>query len=55
MGSPDEHDLDKRKQKYYYYYLEPGSPCNNVIEYPVRLKIRFNATGVSSDVFLENY
>ncbi len=55
LGGPDEHELDKRKRKYYYYYLEPGPLCRTIDKYPIRLQIKFNALGVSSEVFLENY
>lgn len=54
LGAPDEHELDKRKRKYYYYYLEPAMSCDNGIEYPVKLQIKFNALGLSSEVFIEN-
>ena len=55
LGSPDEHQLDKRKQKFFYYYLEPGPKCGEDISHPIRLQIRFNALGLSSEVFFENY
>lgn len=55
LGPPDEHELDKRKRKYFHYYLQPGVNCKGGVEHPVRLQIRFNALGLSSEVFLENY
>ncbi len=55
LGLPDEHELDKRKRKYFYYNLQPGLQCDSGKAYPIRLQIKFNALGQSSEVFLENY
>ena len=55
LGLPDEHELDARKRKYFFYYLEPGQQCGFDNSYPIRLSIKFSAMGVSTEVFLENF
>lgn len=54
FGLPDSHELDKRRQKFFFYYLEPGPECSSAVKNPIQLQIRFNAVGLSSEVFFLN-
>ncbi|MDA0194559.1 MAG: hypothetical protein O2951_05845 [Bacteroidetes bacterium] len=54
LGSPDEHELYERNQKFFYYYITPGSGCDQAKPNPIRLQIRFSAMGIANEVFFEN-
>lgn len=45
LGRPDQNELYKRNQKFFYYYIRPGNMCSNPEPTFVRLEIRFNAMG----------
>jgi len=45
LGRPDENELYKRNQKFYFYYVTPGPDCPTAEELPRRLSVRFNAMG----------
>ena len=45
LGRPDKNELYKRNQKFYCYYVSPGPDCDNAVELPSQLIIRFNAMG----------
>jgi hypothetical protein len=55
LGKPDENELFKRNQKFYYYFLEPSKACNltSMENDPERLVIRFNAIGLAKEVSVE--
>lgn len=54
LGPPDQHELYKRNQKFYFYFLEPGPPCSGSSDsLALRLSIRFNATGLSKEITIE--
>lgn len=53
LGKPDENELYVRGQKFYRYYLEPSPVCANAEHEAQSLVIRFNAVGLSSEVYLE--
>lgn len=55
LGKPDENELYKRNQKFYYYFLEPSKECRGASgdSDPQRLVIRFNAVGLAKEVSLE--
>ena len=54
LGKPDEHELYKRSQKYFIYYLQPGPQCESQTELaPLKLMIRFNALGLSNEVVIK--
>jgi hypothetical protein len=55
LGKPDENELFKRNQKFYYYFLEPSKACNLTSREsdPERLVIRFNAIGLAKEVSVE--
>jgi len=53
LGRPDEEELYKRNQKFYYYYLQPAPTCGNQTGSALRLVIRFNAVGLAKEVTVE--
>ena len=55
LGKPDENELFKRNQKFYYYFLEPSNACNltSTENDPEKLVIRFNAIGLAKEVSVE--
>jgi hypothetical protein len=55
LGKPDQNELSKRNQKFYYYYLQSAKDCNNSDSTitPKRLAIRFNAMGLAKEVQVE--
>jgi len=55
LGKPDQNELSKRNQKFYYYYLQSAKECNNSDSTitPRRLAIRFNAMGLAKEVQVE--
>jgi hypothetical protein len=51
LGTPDEYNLYKRNQKFYYYYLQPSATCKSGnITNPKKLLIRFTAMGIAKEV-----
>ena len=55
LGKPDQNELYKRNQKFFYYYLQSSGECNTVDStlIPKRLSIRFNAMGLAKEVRVE--
>ena len=53
LGRPDEEELYKRNQKFYYYYLQPAPTCEKNTGSALRLVIRFNAVGLAKEVTVE--
>lgn len=53
LGRPDQNELYKRNQKFFYYYLKPSSACPQPSTEPRRLAIRFNAMGLAKEVAVE--
>jgi len=54
LGRPDEEELYKRNQKFYYYYLQPAPTCGNTAgSSALRLVVRFNAVGLAKEVTVE--
>ena len=53
LGRPDEYDLGKRHQKFFGYWLAPGLPCGLGNHIPMKLSIRFNATGAAKEISVE--
>ena len=53
LGRPDRNELYKRNQKFFQYYLEPASICENAKVDALRLVIRFNAMGLAKEVAIE--
>jgi hypothetical protein len=54
LGKPDQNELSKRNQKFFYYFLEPGPACHDRADsVAARLSIRFNAMGLAKEVAIE--
>ncbi len=54
LGKPDQNELYKRNQKFFYYYLQPSKECNTSDSLTIkRLSIRFNAMGLAKEVRVE--
>ena len=53
LGKPDQRELYKRNQKFYYYFLEASPECKKIVESPRRLILRFNATNLVNEVSVE--
>jgi hypothetical protein len=52
LGRPDVHQLGERNQKFYVYFLEKGTHCDN-IEAPSKSSkviLKFNAIGLLSEI-----
>jgi hypothetical protein len=50
LGKPDENELYKRNEKFYYYYVGPSNECDGASGDPKRLIIRFNAMGLAKEI-----
>jgi hypothetical protein len=54
LGKPDENELYKRNQKFFYYFVQPSASCTNSgTSNPKKLVIRFNAMGLAKEVSFE--
>lgn len=53
LGRPDQNELYKRNQKFFYYYMKPSAACPKPSTSPKRLAIRFNAMGLAKEVAIE--
>jgi hypothetical protein len=54
LGRPDENELYKRNQKFFYYYLQPSAQCGSGDgKESLRLIVRFNAVGLAKEVSVE--
>lgn len=54
LGKPDVHELYRRNQKFFYYYVTPGPDCADPEEQSRKLEIRFNAMGYAQLVSISN-
>jgi outer membrane protein assembly factor BamE (lipoprotein component of BamABCDE complex) len=52
LGRPDQNELYKRNQKFFYYLLTPGKECGSDST-AHRLSLRFNAMGFAKEVLVE--
>ena len=54
LSRPDQNELYKRNQKFYYYFLLPSKNCSpETLKRPLQLVVRFNAMGIAKEVNLE--
>lgn len=53
LGKPDRHELYKRSQKFYHYYIDPSEGCENPADSARALVLRFNAMGLVKEVLIE--
>ncbi|MBW7467365.1 hypothetical protein K0O23_09810 [Pontibacter aydingkolensis] len=56
LGKPDSESLLERNQRIYYYYLEPGSQCDDRSKLSEAnwVEVRINPTGKVSEVTFKN-
>lgn len=54
LGKPDQNELYKRNQKFFYYFVQPAPSCQHDTVSAKRLAIRFNAMGLAKEVAVEN-
>ena len=56
LGRPDIHQLGSRNQKFYVYFLEKGTQCDDIAKPSSALKVilRFNAVGLLSEITYQN-
>ncbi len=52
LGKPDIQQLSDRSQKYYVYFLEKGSQCQDIKQagQSLTMAIRFSAMGIATEV-----
>ena len=53
LGRPDQNELYKRNQKFFYYFVEASSKCEPSIETAKKLSVRFTAMGIAKEVIIE--
>lgn len=54
LGKPDQNELYRRNQKFFYYFLEPSPDCKKAADSVAeKLVIRFNAMGLAKEVMIE--
>jgi hypothetical protein len=54
LGKPDENELYKRNQKFFYYFVQPSKACSDTVTLePKKLVIRFNAVGLAKEVEIQ--
>jgi hypothetical protein len=54
LGKPDQNELYKRNQKFYYYFITPAPACDSAAHgTEERLVIRFNAMGLANEILVE--
>ena len=54
LGKPDENELYKRNQKFFYYYLTPARSCGgDSTGSSERFVVRFNAMGLAKEVYFD--
>jgi hypothetical protein len=53
LGKPDQNELYKRNQKFFYYWIGPGTTCKESSDSSRRLSIRFNAVGKAKEIFID--
>lgn len=53
LGRPDQNELYKRNQKFYYYFISPGPGCTTADTAFHKLAVRFNAMGYAQLVSIE--
>ena len=50
LGQPEEQELYKRSMNYYIYYIDPAKGCQNAVEQPRYLELRFTSLGIANEV-----
>jgi len=56
LGKPDQHELYRRSQKFFIYYVSAGPNCDTPGEDPpLRVHVRFNALGFANELAQRRY
>ena len=50
LGQPEEQELYKRSMNYYIYYIDPSAACENTVDEPRYLEVRFTSLGIANEV-----
>ena len=50
LGQPEEQELYKRSMNYYIYFIDPATDCENGVEEPRYLEVRFTSLGIANEV-----
>lgn len=54
LGRPDQNELYKRNQKFFYYFIKPSPLCHLATDsICAKLVIHFNAVGLAKEVAIE--
>lgn len=53
LGKPDAQELNDRGQQHYIYFLEPGPNCEQPVDRPQALFVRFSAVGIASEFVIK--
>jgi hypothetical protein len=54
LGRPDQNELSKRNQKFYFYFIDPSPICGGKVDsIGKKLTIRFTAMGIAKEVLIE--
>lgn len=53
FGLPEEQELYNRSQTYYIYYLDAAESCDEPIENPRKLYIRFTSLGIANELTIK--
>lgn len=53
LGKPEGEELYERSQTYWWYYIDPALECDNAIEDPRKLTIRFTALGIANEIDIQ--
>jgi hypothetical protein len=53
LGQPEEQELYKRSQTYYIYYIDAAPGCQNPVENPRKLYIRFTSLGIANEITIK--
>ena len=54
LGKPDAQELYNRSQRYYIYFIEPGPKCDQAIDDPQGLFVRFSAVGIANEFVIRS-
>jgi hypothetical protein len=54
LGKPDQNELHKRNQKFFYYFVQPSPTCGAGKAGTKRLAIRFNAMGLAKELAIQD-
>jgi hypothetical protein len=53
LGMPDQNELYKRNQKFFYYFITASPACQSPAKREIKLGIRFNAVGLAKEITIE--